>query len=112
MNVSKKLYQTSKLVQTILEEDERARNSDSFLYFKVLKEVGMLYGIDIDNIAVSQFLLNMRQLGFPNFETVRRARQKLQAEHPELGANDEVEAQRIINERVYRDFARRKLNEQ
>ena len=34
MNVSKKLYQTSKLVQDILEQDKRARNSDSFFVFE------------------------------------------------------------------------------
>lgn len=108
MNISKKLYQTNKLVRTILEEDERARNSDSHLYLQVLYQVGMLEGIDVNAMSVPEFLQKRDLLGFPCFETVRRTRQKLQATFPELAANSDVEAQRILNERVYRDYARSK----
>lgn len=108
MNVSKKLYQTSKLVQDILEQDKRARNSDSFLYLKVLGIVGRMKGIDINSMSIPTFLLNMNEYGFPSFETVRRSRQKIQANNPELAACDDVEAQRVINERVYRDYAKSK----
>lgn len=111
MNISKKLYQTNKLVRAILEEKEKARNSDTYLYLQVLYRVGQIKGIDVNAMSVSDFLLNRNRLGFPCFETVRRTRQKIQAEHPELAGTDDVEAQRIINERVYRDYARRKLNE-
>lgn len=110
MNLSKKLYQTNKLVKTILEEDERARNSDAHLYLQVLFEVGMIKGIDVNVMSVPDFLKKRDELGFPCFETVRRTRQKLQATFPELAANSDVEAQRILNERVYRDYAGRKLN--
>ena len=108
MNISKKLYQTNKIVKSILEEEEKARNSDSYLYLQVLYRVGQVKGIDVNAMSVPQFLLHRNQLGFPCFETVRRSRQKIQAEHPELAASDDVEAQRIINERVYRDYARSK----
>lgn len=108
MNLSRKLYQTNKLVKTILEEDERSRNSDSHLYLQVLFEVGMIKGIDVNTMSVPDFLKKRDELGFPCFETVRRARQKLQATFPELAANSDVEAQRILNERVYRDYARSK----
>ena len=108
MNVSKKLYQTNKLVKTILEDDERARNSDSHLYLQVLYEVGMIEGIDVNAMSVSEFLEKRDLLNFPCFETVRRTRQKLQATFPELAANDEVKKKRKENESVYKAYAQSK----
>lgn len=53
------------LVKTILENDERARNSDSFLYFRVIEAVGKIKGIDMNRIPVTVYLLNMAAWGFP-----------------------------------------------
>ena len=106
MSKSKELYTTTKLVKQILEQDKRARNSDSFLYFRVLGVLGQAREIDINSMSVPTFLLNMAEYGFPCFETVRRTRQKIQQCNPELAANSNVEAQRIINEEEYRDYAR------
>lgn len=111
MNVSKTLYQTNKLVKEILENSKRARNSDTYLYLQVLYKVGLLKGIDVNAMSVTEFLLKRNELGFPCYETCSRARRKVQEEHPELAGCDDVEAQRIINERVFKDYARRKLNE-
>lgn len=41
----------------------------------------------------------------PSTETVRRARQKMQAMHPELCADSDVEAMRMINEEKVREWA-------
>ncbi len=53
------------LVKTILEKDERARNSDSFLYFRVIEAVGASKGLDMNQIPVTAYLLNMAAWGFP-----------------------------------------------
>lgn len=53
------------LVKTILENDERARNSDSFLYFRVIEAIGNRKGIDMNRIPVTVYLLNMAVWGFP-----------------------------------------------
>jgi hypothetical protein len=111
MSTSKILYQISKLVKEILENDKRARNSDTYLYLQVLYKVGLIKGIDVNAMSVTEFLLKRNELGFPCYETCSRARRKVQEEHPELAGSDAVEAQRIINERVYRDFARRNRSE-
>lgn len=100
------LRNTTALVKSILEEDQQARNSDSFLYFQVLKRLGKDKNLDLDYVSVTVFLLNMAEWGFPPFESVRRARQKLQAEFPELSANEKVAEQRAENEEVFRQFAR------
>jgi hypothetical protein len=100
------LKNTTALVKAILEEDQRARNSDSFLYFKVLGKVGKEKGLDLDYVSVTVFLLNMAEWGFPPFESVRRSRQKIQERYPELAASREVAYQRAENEQVFRQFAR------
>lgn len=100
------LKNTTALVKDILEQDQKARNSDSFLYFQVLKRLGKEKDLDLDYVSVTVFLLNMSEWGFPPFESVRRARQKLQAEFPELSANKKVAAHRAENEEAFRQFAR------
>ena len=61
----KELKNITALVKSILEDDERARNSDSFLYFRVIEFIGALKGIDMNRIPVTVYLLNMANWGFP-----------------------------------------------
>lgn len=99
------LKTTTAIVRAILEQDEQCRNSDSFLYLKVLSVLGDKQGIDIDSMSVPYFLLNMQGTAFPGFETVRRSRQKIQQHHPELSACKVVERFRAENEREFRAYA-------
>lgn len=100
------LKTTSNLVMHILQIDEYSRNSDNILYYKVLKHIGNQNGIDIDKMSVPHFFLHLKQYGFPQFESVRRTRQKIQASHPELAGNDKTQACRMLNEEKYREYAR------
>ena len=100
------LKTTTALVKSILEQDKQCRNSDSFLYLKVLSVIGEQRGIDINQMSIPYFLLNLHGAGFPGFETVRRTRQKLQQHHPELAACEAVEGYRAENEAEYREYAR------
>ena len=95
----------TKLVKAILEQDKRARNSDSFLYLRVLEYYARRNGVSIRNMSVPLFLTNMDALGFPGFETIRRTRQKIQADFPELAACEKVQDFRLENEQDYRAFA-------
>lgn len=102
-----KLQKTKEIVQIILEEDRTARNSDSFLYLKVLERIAAQKGDPrIVTIPINEFLLCMSEQGFPPFESVRRTRQKVQAECPWLAACEKVNAMRAENEEIYRKFAR------
>lgn len=100
------LKNTTALVKSILEHDKQCRNSDSFLYLKVLEIVGQKKGIDIHSMSIPYFLINMSGTAFPPFESVRRARQKLQEHHPELAACNAVADFRAVNEDGYREYAR------
>ena len=109
MEKSEELKTTTKIVKKILEQDERARSSDSFLYLRVLGFLGEKNGFDINSVSITTFLLKMSEWGFPAFETVRRTRQKIQQHFPELAGNTKVEEQRIMNEEAFREFARKKV---
>lgn len=100
------LKNTTALVKSILEQDKQCRNSDSFLYLKVLTEVGKQKGIDIEKMSIPYFLLNLHGAGLPPFESVRRARQKIQAKFPDLAACEAVEAFRAENEAEFRAYAK------
>lgn len=106
MNKKTELIIVKSLVKEILTEDTRARNSDSYLYLKVLDVFSVKKHIDVNNIPVKDFLLNMSAWGFPPFETVRRSRQQLQHELSELSASEEVQEARAENEAVFKDFSR------
>lgn len=101
-----KLESTETLVREILEVDEDARNSDNILYLRVLERIADKKQIHLYNFCVPYFFCNMKEYGFPPFETVRRSRQKIQRKFPELRANKEVADQREENEEVYREFAK------
>jgi hypothetical protein len=104
--MKKVLNTVANLVKTILQEEPQTRNSDNLLYLKVIERIAEEKGVNLNILSVHNFLNYMRIYGFPPFESVRRARQKIQAQHPELSANAKVQEQREINEVEYREFAR------
>lgn len=99
------IYKVSNIVKEILEEDPNARDSDNYLYYKVLKHIGSINGIDIETMSIPRFFLNIKTYGFPQFETVRRTRQKIQHDNPELAGSREVQSMRAANEEEYRSYA-------
>lgn len=100
------LKYTSSLVKALLEQDEQLRNSDSLLYLRVLSVVAERKGIDLRGVTIPQFLLELHGTAFPPFESVRRARQKVQEHHPELRPCEAVADFRAEQEMDYRAFAR------
>lgn len=102
----KDLKSIKALVQSLLEQDERTRNSDSYLYFRVINTMANRDNLDLTKISVTAFLLNMNELGCPPFESVRRTRQKVQRECPWLASCEKVNELRSENEVAYREFAR------
>lgn len=101
-----KIEQTTKLVKNTLETHPQTRNSDNYLYYIICKGQLEKQGLDIEKISLSSGLLHRGKLALPPFETVRRARQKLQARCPHLAALPEVEAARLAEEEKFREFAR------
>lgn len=96
-----KLYETKALVKRVLEENERTRNSDNDLYVEICCRVNP----HAMQLPFGYVISNLTSFGLPPFESVRRSRQKLQADYPDLRANDEVELFRAENETAYKEFA-------
>ncbi len=99
----KNLMKVSKVVKEVLTDIPDTRNSDSYLYLKVLERFAG--GRDLNTITVPYFLCNIKKLKFPYFETVKRARQKIQERHPELQACSEVKEVREAKEEVFYNYA-------
>lgn len=102
MGKSKELKTTTKLVKEALTNFPATRNSDDILYVKVCETINPISV----NLTFKDMLLKRKEWGLPAFESVRRTRQKVQAENPELGANSTVEGYRVLNEEAYREYAR------
>ena len=97
---------TANLVWEVLLHSPAARNSDNVLYSIVCEKRLQEKGLTIDKISFKEGLLAQKEYNLPNFETVRRTRQKLQAQFPELtGAKNVMEA-RAKREKVFREYAR------
>ena len=104
MNKSQ-LEKTAKLVKSILETNPQVRNSDNLLYLKVAEHIAAQNGYNLWAFPIPFFLISMKEYSFPPFETVRRARQKVQSQCPELKGCECVQDARKENEQIYRDFA-------
>lgn len=97
---------TAELVKVALETNEKTRNSDTYLYYVICKGLLKAKGVDIDNISFQDGLLHRKEYNLPAFETVRRTRQKMQRNNPELAGTEEIEVMRTIKEEQFRDYAR------
>lgn len=93
---------TRALVVNILVENEKARGSDSYLYFCVLNAIAEKNGIALDDVTVKDFLCNLGHSPFPPYETVRRSRQWAQQKFPFLSADERVKGWRAENEIEYK----------
>ena len=92
------LMNTKETVKWILENDERARNNDKYL-------IKRFYEIKYPGITGKTF---GDVLGLPitSFETIRRARQKVQEQNPDLKRDSYHEQIRKEQEAAVREFAR------
>lgn len=98
-----KLQPTSDIVKQILIDQPVTRNSDMLLYVTVCEQINPT----AINGPFWHVLLNLKQFGLPNIETVRRTRQKVQQCNPELAGNSTVEGFRTMNENEFRAYARK-----
>jgi len=100
------LRKTTDLVRDILIDEPAARDSDSFLYCKVLEYYGRRLSIDFNRVSVLNFYKLYRDKNIPSIETVGRCRRKIQEEEIDLRGSAAVEAQRGAREKQFRHYAR------
>ena len=89
------------IVKSILQKDKKARNNDALLYLKVCKAIRPKACKLPFDVVMSQ----RNELGLPNYETVGRARRKLQAEDESLKADTSVKEARAEREKEFKNYA-------
>ena len=93
---------TTNLVKDILIKNPLTRNSDPHLYIEVM----MRLNPNATKMPFAMVLRNLTDLGLPLYDTVTRARRKIQREHPELQGTERVKRIRAELEEEYKEFAR------
>lgn len=88
------------LVKKALEERKETRDSDFRLVCWVYYDISP----DLMRMPFARVMWNHHELDLPSFETIRRARQKLQHDHPEL--RGESYEKRMEKQTEYIDFNR------
>lgn len=87
----------------VLMQNEKARNSDNILY----KEVAKLISPKFLDLPFGVAMELMEIYNVPKFESVRRSRQKIQSEYPELQSNRTVRRFRKKRQEKMREWARK-----
>lgn len=87
------------LVHSILLRHPATRGDDKLLYYWVLSEEGY-------NVGISLYRYLLGTNNFPNYDSISRARRKLQAKYPELRPPKGDQIRREEAEQEYIEYAR------
>lgn len=89
-------------VKSILISQTETRDNDMKLYLCVCRYCLPAIG----TMPFETVMTQCRSLGIPCFESVRRTRQKLQEQNPELIGTARVKKLRAAQEQAYRQYAK------
>ena len=95
-----KILKVEERVRKILVHNPQTRNDDNLLIYEYLSTYH-----DINNVSIKELLLNSKQLGIPSFETITRARRKVQECSPYLKATEKIDKIRMNREKEFVDYA-------
>lgn len=74
------------LIEDMLRRHEKARNDDLYLYAKVCNIINP----EAFQAPFGLVIYQLKDYGLPGYDTVTRLRRRIQSEHPELKASDQV----------------------
>lgn len=97
----KNMRKLESIVKNALEDSKEARDDDFLLIFKVYKAIN-------ESVVYKDFRQVMRdhvEFGLPSFESITRARRKVQKEYPELQSNKRTKEIRAAEEREFYNYA-------
>lgn len=94
-----KQKQVEKTVKTILTERPQTRNDDHCLYYQYVCRYGRA-----DGMPFAVLFVNYKHYGLPSFESVSRARRKVQQKCPELRGDKGTQTERETLEKEYHDY--------
>lgn len=96
------LLTVSTIVRELLESIPETRNDDCFLYVLVCNRINPFSS----TLNFADALINRQHYNLPTPETVRRTRQKMQAEFPDLAGSRKCREARKELEADFREYAR------
>lgn len=95
------LYKIEDIVKDVLTKFEDSRSDDFILIYRVYQQIN-------ENAVVRQpfydIMLNHKRYGLPPFESVSRARRKIQSKYPEL-SNKKIADKRLNKTSEYISYA-------
>lgn len=89
------------MVLEILQDVEETRSDDFLLYAEVLER----FYPELIMIPVQNFLVAHLEIGAPSYDSITRARRKVQRKYPEY-ESERAKKRRQQQESVYREYAR------
>lgn len=89
------------LMVFLLTTEPILRDSDS----KLIQRVYEIYKVDVDNISFSEVIYRIGKNEIPNFESIRRCRQKVQEERPDLRSSIVIQKEKERIETQFYNFA-------
>lgn len=98
----RELKQTTELVKHLLQTKPETRNSDMLLFVEVCRAINP----EIVRYPMQHVLLHLTEFRLPTTETVRRTRQKIQAEFPELASDKRIQKMKAEREKEFRQYAK------
>lgn len=104
--VDKQLLNSKEVIKAVLTDQPKTRNSYSFLELAVLKVYAKQRGLSTHDMSVDTLFMNRDKWKFPKAETIRRNCQLIQAKYPELAADEEISAHRLLNQERVREYVR------
>lgn len=96
------IKEAKRIVEHILNTVPETRDSDPLLIIEVLKYIDPSIVNQPFSMVIPQCSTEGR---FPSLETIRRTRQKIQADNPLLGPSKEVEGLRTLQEHKFFEFS-------
>ena len=100
-----KLKPIERRVLEVLLDDRKTRDDDMLLYFKGC-ERSFYDSHCMNDMSFNEFTHNFRELGCPNFESVRRTRQMIQSQYPELACSPKARRARSRGQKAYEKYAK------
>ena len=100
-----KLKTIESRVLEVLRDERKTRDDDMLLYFTVCQRC-FYDSHGMKDISFNEFIHNFRDLGCPNFESVRRTRQMVQSRYPELGCSPKARRARSRGRKAYEKYAK------
>lgn len=95
------IYNLHYLVRETLEMYPDTRNSDTLLYVTMCKNMNPKWA----KLPMETAMLQRKELGMPKYESVSRARRKIQHKDKTLRGTATVSDRRYDNYKIMRDYA-------